>query len=611
MKQFADYFSEEAIIDELCAQRVKGSIPLRKQAFYDRISKNNQNRNDEVEKQRDDFNALFPPRKLWPDYRPFPNQKKRMSKQKVNLATLKMAVRKLMAEDLSQLWVERLRARASLIRFRALKEKEFIFRHQNIVGQRKKPGSSEYRPITKYPTDDNIIQKLALRYLSDQLDSFFSDSSHAYRKFRNKSEKQINRDSALRHIAAFIKAHGTLYVAEADIRNFMDCVDHATASQALRILVMQAKMRDPGIDVDPRAIQLYDAFLAGYSFRRDVLGKATEELNKKDKKGYFAWPAEELAKMHGEQDLDAIGIPQGGALSCFVVNVMLHEVDQAVEGIEIPDGHEMQYERFCDDMQILSTDKELCLRAMEAYLSAIKHKKLLVHEPVDVPHANDHESHFHILDLKSKNPYLWARQEDGGIPWIQFLGYLIQYDGQFQIRPKSIDKQIQKMNDEARKLFERIHPAGVSLKMKPHEILMRFNKKLVAMSVGLRNHKQPLPACSADIEPMCWANGYKYLWEVPYDPNQLRALDRHRERVMMQIYRRLEPFMLSKEDRAHADRVIQKIRKHGFRYSYYGQFAKRAEADQSRSLGNAPPRDDPKTRFWNVVSSIFRWLCRG
>ncbi|MGL5016768.1 MAG: reverse transcriptase domain-containing protein, partial [Luteolibacter sp.] len=469
---------------------------------------------------------------------------------------------------------------------------------------------SEYRPITKYPTDDNIIQKLTLRYLSDQLDSFFSDSSHAYRKFRNKSETQFNRDSALRHIAAFKKAHRTLYVAEADIRNFMDCVAHVTASQALRSLIMQAKMKDPGIDVDPRAIQLYDAFLAGYSFRRDVLGKATEELNKKDKKGYFAWPAEELAKMHGEQDLDAIGIPQGGALSCFVVNVMLHEVDQAVEGIEIPDGHEMLYERFCDDMQILSTDKEVCHKAMEAYLSAIKHKKLLVHEPVDVPHANDHESHFHILDLKSKNPYLWARQEDGGIPWIQFLGYLIQYDGQFQIRPKSIDKQIQKMNDEARKLFERIHPAGVRLKMKPHEILVRFNKKLVAMSVGLRNHKQPLPACSADIEPMCWANGYKYLWEVPYDPNQLRALDRHRERVMMQIYRRLEPFMLSKEDGAYADRMIQKIRKHGFRYSYYGQFAKKTEADQSPSLSNAPPRDDPKARFRHVVSSMFRWLCR-
>lgn len=619
MKHFADYFSEEAIIDKLCVQRVKESIPLHKQASYSRISRNNHIRNDEVERQRDDFNGLFPQRKLWPDYRPLRNQRKSMSKQRINLASLTMAVRKLMVEAPAQSWVERLRERASLIRFRALEDRDCIFRHQNIVGQRKKPESSEYRPITKYPTDDNIIQKLTLHYLSDQLDLFLSDSSHAYRKFRNKSEPQINRDSALRRIAAFRKAHRTLHVAEADIRNFMDCVNHATASQALRSLIMQAKMKDPESYVDPRAIQLYDTFLSSYSFRRDVLGKATEELNKKDKKGYFAWPAEELAHMHGDQDLDAIGIPQGGALSGFVVNVVLHEVDQAVERISMPDGHEMLYERFCDDMLILSTDKEVCHRAMEAYLGAIKHKKLLVHEPVDVPHANDHESHFHILDLKSKNPYLWARHEDGGIPWIQFLGYLIQYDGQFQIRPKSIDKQIQKMNDEARKLFDRIHPrakipnqnpAGVSLKMKPHDILMRFNKKLVAMSVGLRNRKQPLPACSADIEPMCWAYGYKYLWEVPYDPNQLRALDRHRERVMMQIYRRLEPFMLSKKDRAYADRVIQKIRKHGFRYSYYGQFATKAEANQSRSLSRVSPRDDPKARFGHVVSSIFRWLCR-
>jgi hypothetical protein len=619
MKHFADYFSEESIIDELCEQRINRSIPLHRRAFYNRISNDNQDRNYEEMNQNDDLNGLFPPRKIWPDYRPLKNQRNVMSKRKINLATLITVVRKLMVEDPYQPWVNRLRERASLIRFRALEGKDFIFRHQSIVGQKKKPGSSEYRPITKYPTNDNIIQKLTLRYLSDRLDSFFSDSSHAYRKFRNKSETQINRDSALRHIAAFRKAHGTLYVAEADIRNFMDCVDHATASQALRSLIMQAKMRDPGIDVDPRAIQLYDAFLAGYSFRRDVLGKATEELNKKNRKGYFAWPSEELAGMHGDDEIDEIGIPQGGALSCFVVNVMLHEVDQAVENIDIPDGQKLQYNRFCDDMLILSSDKELCNNAMDAYLRAIKLKKLLVHEPVDVYLPDVGLDTTHVLDLKSKKPYLWARQEDGGIPWIQFLGYLIQYDGQFQIRPKSIDKQIQKMNEEARKLCERINPkakdlnqnpAGFILKMKPHKILIRFYKKLVSMSVGRRNNRQPLPACKEDIKPMCWANGYKYLWEVPYDPCQLRALDRHRERVMMQIYRRLEPFMLSKNDRADADRVMQEIRKHGFRYSYYGQFAKKAETDRSRSLSNTTIRENPKARFRHVVSSIFRWLRR-
>lgn len=44
---------------------------------------------------------------------------------------------------------------------------------------------------------------------------------------------------------------------------------------------------------------------------------------------------------------------------------------------------------------------------------------------------------------------------------------------------------------------------------------------------------------------------------------------------MMRIYRLLEPFMLSKSDRADAERVMQEIRQHGFRFSYYGQFARK------------------------------------
>jgi hypothetical protein len=516
MNEFAQYVTIDAIIYELCNLRVKSSIPLHRQAFYDRISADHPDRNDEVDYKRDDLIGLFPPRKIWPVYSPFKHQRKHMSKQEIYLASLTMAVRKLMLENPSLPWVGRLMERATTIRFRALDRDNCCFRHRCIVGQKKKPESSEYRPITKYPTDDNIIQKLTLRYLSDKLDSFFSESSYAYRNCRRQSGEQINRDSALRCMAAFRNSHETVYAAEADIRNFMDCVDHDTARQSLRSLIAEAKDKVPGMDLDPRAIQWYDAFLSSYSFRRDVLGTATEQLNRKDKKGYFAWPAEELAKLHGGNDLDAIGIPQGGALSSFVVNVVLHEVDQAVESTIIPNDNEMLYGRFCDDMLILATDKDSCHRAMEAYQIAIRHKKLLVHEPVDVPDASGPEGHVHIMDLKSKNPYLWAPQEDGGIPWIQFLGYLIQYDGQFQIRPKSIRKQIQKMDDEAKKLREHIHPktemkhtspAEIRLKMKPQEILRRFNKKLIAMSVGPRNQKQPLPSCKEDIEPMCWASG--------------------------------------------------------------------------------------------------------
>jgi hypothetical protein len=54
------------------------------------------------------------------------------------------------------------------------------------------------------------------------------------------------------------------------------------------------------------------------------------------------------------------------------------------------------------------------------------------------------------------------------------------------------------------------------------------------------------------------------------------------------MYRLLEPFMLSKRERADAERVMQEIRQNGFRSSYYGQFAKKAEAVRSQSCRYAP-----------------------
>jgi hypothetical protein len=603
MNDFAKFVTIDAIVRELCNMRIKSSIHLHQQEFFRRIS--DQSRNDEAEE--DDLSGLFPPRKVWNIYKPLKNQRRRMSSEQIKLTSLTMAVHKMMLDNPSLPWAIRLRERAVKIRDRALNQENFCFRHRCIVGQEKKQGSHEYRPITKYQTDDKIIQKLTMRYLSKKLDPFLSDASCAYRNCQRPAE-EINRDSCLRDISNYRASHKIVYVGEADIRNFMDCVSHELARKSLLSLISDVK-KNGEIDVDPRAIEIYDAYISSYSFQRDVLGAATEELRKTNGKGYYGWPAEELANQHCGNDLVAIGIPQGGALSCLVVNILLHEVDKVVENAIETNGHEMLYRRFCDDMIILAPDKDSCQIVMDAYLRAIRQKQLLVHAPVDVSDASDPDGGFHLLDLKSKKPYLWARQEDQGMAWIQFLGYLIQYDGKYQIRPQSIQKQIQKMDKEASKLIALIHPnpkikhanpPDISLKMKPHKILMSFNKKIIAMSVGYKSPKDPMPASKEDIKPKCWADGYKYLWEVPYDPNQLRELDRHRERVMSRIYNHLKPSMRSDKDRKEADDVMHKIRTHGFRFSYYGQFAKKlGESSNENKLLDADlhagnPGDPPR-----------------
>jgi len=581
MKTFAEFFSLEAIIDEICEQRIKLKVKRHAGKLFDRISQSHSCTDADHDSDAD-LNGLMPPRKVWSKFKQTQKNRRKMKSKDVDLASLRKAVRRLIKEQPTLLWVNRLLERASWIRHKALHANNPSFCHACIIGQRKDPGSSAYRPITIYGLDDNIIQKLTARYLSQTLDFCFSDASCAYRCSQRKADVPINRESALRRIAEFRSSHPTIYVAEADLRNFMDCVSHQAARHALRQLIIQAKGINPAIEVDPRAIQLYDASLDSYSFHRDVLGTATEMLKRRDSKGHFIWPLEELTEMHGSSRLNSIGIPQGGALSCFVVNAMLHEVDQIMECTPIPHGHELRYLRYCDDMLILSTSRDACHGAMEAYMDAIKAKLLLMHEPVDIHQSADNFDAPHYLDLKSKKPYLWAKQEDEGIPQVQFLGFLIRYDGQLQIRPKSIHKQARKICDETKKLIRRIQSAGkisqsgtkAGLNMPPHEILRRFHMKLVAMSVGRRKPGQPLPKCSNDIRPMCWADGYKLLWETYYDPRQLKQLDYHREQAMQRIYNQLKPFMNTDKSRADAEHVILKFREHGFGYSYYGQFSK-------------------------------------
>ncbi len=574
MKTFIECFSLEVIIEEICAQRIKLKAKRHAGKLFDRIFQGHQGGEHRDHDSDADLDGLLPPRKVWSRYRQ-PNKNRREMKSKdIDLAALQKAVRRLIKEDPTLPWVSRLLERASWIRYRALHADNPSFHHACIIGRRKDQGSSAYRPITIYGLDDNIIQKLTARYLSQTLDFCFSDACCAYRSSQGRADSPINRESALGRLAKFRADQQTVYVAEADLRNFMDCVDHSIARHALRQLIIQAKGINPAIEVDPRAIQLYDAALDSYSFQRDVLGHATEILQRRDRHGRFIWPMKELSEMHDRTQLGAIGIPQGGALSCFVVNVMLHEVDQAVESTPVPFGHKLQYLRFCDDMLILSTSRDVCHNAMGAYMEAIKAKLLLAHEPVDINHSTGKSDESNYLDVKSKMPYLWARKENGGIPQVQFLGFLIRYDGQFLIRAKSIHKQVRKICDEAKMLSRRIRSADGALKMPPHEILRRFHMKLVAMSVGRRKPGQPPPKCRKDIKPMCWADGYKLLWETYYDPTQLKQLDYHREQAMQRIFDQLKPFMYTDKSRADADRVMSKIREQGYRNSYYGQFGK-------------------------------------
>jgi hypothetical protein len=75
--------------------------------------------------------------------------------------------------------------------------------------------------------------------------------------------------------------------------------------------------------------------------------------------GVFKWVDNELSELgyYSSIENERIGIPQGGALSGLIANIILNVADKVV----LETG--AFYLRFCDDMIILHPDKSNCERA--------------------------------------------------------------------------------------------------------------------------------------------------------------------------------------------------------------------------------------------------------
>lgn len=612
---FDDVFSETNIIKCLLKERQKLRKIRHKRQFYHQISSDEPHGDRARPDMAKDLDGLFPPRREWSKYHPSRKSRSKHRAEDLNQVALENAVFSLLEKNPDLPWVRKLRERVATIQAKALQNIDPTIAPPLIIGVRKSPESFEYRPVSMYSLDDNIVQKLTARYLNLILDFCFSSSSLAYRCMRSNAEPPLNRDTALLRILEFANRHPLIFVGEADLRNFMDCIGHGIAYQSLLDLIDCGRRLRPDLQVDPRALRIFKVCLESYSYQNDVQGRALPMLRKKDRNGIFPWPEDLLRTMHDSEKLDQIGVPQGGALSCFITNVVLHAVDLEVNSMHVPGGHEILYLRYCDDMLILATNLELCRKAMDTYLSLVKGLRLPVHEPVDVtqPQA-DHGTGSVCLDAKSKNPYAWTAENKGGIPWIQFLGFEIRYDGEVRIRQKSIDKQCGKITDEANNLIKTIKPYNRSsngnqvyapgLRMHPLQILDRAQLKFIAMSVGKMKLGQKSPSCAGEIKSMCWANGYRILWDVSYDPSQLKKLDRHRDLQWKRVRRALKPLLERDAAYRHQNPPLNKPRYYGSPFSYHGQFS----VEYGHQKETAKPITGCLRKSRIMIKSLFQWI---
>jgi len=203
---------------------------------------------------------------------------------------------------------------------------------------------------------------------------------------------------------------------------------------------------------DLRAALVLRAFLNSYSFNKLGRREAEERALKRKRTGFgvaVPWPANELKALGVDVENEDIGIPQGGALSCFLANVVLDKADRSVQRVieEAGANDSALYLRYCDDIICLSTSPAICQRMMDAYSAAVQSLGLPIHAAQSFAGAYRGENRSTFWNSKSKAPYLWsAPHSNGRVPWCSFVGYQIRHDGALRVRPKSIKKEVEKQN---------------------------------------------------------------------------------------------------------------------------------------------------------------------
>jgi len=430
-----------------------------------------------------------------------------------DLLALRNAVTALQRQEPGQRWVSELNRYIAAIRERVFGSEPFTFTPPTINWQRKK--EHQYRALCIFDPSDNLILCLFARYLRDMFDSQFSSSSFAFRA-RNSQGQMLTHHQAF--TAIYNLKHSApardLYVAECDIRGFFDTVDHSVALSAFQ----QAAQR---VNLHLRAEAIFRAYLDCYSFPVNVLAEAEPRLKQRDPDGEFIWPKDALWRFHQEPKTQRIGVPQGGAVSGVIANLILDAADKRVEEERERLGAEIHYYRFCDDMILISPVKKHCQTAFNAYLQKLDELRLAYHKPKRTfIYGRKHWDH------KSKAPYCWSGQKwFGCVPWVQFVGYQVRYDGLVRPRKESIAKQAAKLVKTTGQIKYGLLRASLE-----HPIIATRNQaltslkcKLVAQGVGRING-----GGTSGPKPMCWAAGFEALHNKPFVSTCLRFLDRTR-----------------------------------------------------------------------------------
>jgi hypothetical protein len=528
-KLFNDYFSNDAIYSYLSKQRAKLAKKRSEDLIMNNISKDN-NYHKLIRHQIEEniLCKIMPPRRLWVR----PSEDKRFRNGQTincidkNKKAIYSTIKKHVQCSSEYKYLDELNKFIGDIE-KSINNKHFFFHPPYIRPEPKKKGDSICRPISNFQLKDNLINCLTNKYLVHFLDDQFYENSFAFRAVRsfNNEQKVPNHHDAFEKIINYLRDNTgeRIFVAECDMQKFYDTVNHKIALRQFRKLCFKKYFKER---CDKRAKRIFYKYLQCYNFFENVSTLGQDHFNRYNiQNGNYKWiKKEELEKYYKKNRcLKQVGVPQGGALSGLIANIVLDYADKKI--LKLKDKN-LLYIRYCDDMIMMHTDRKKCETALEIYKKSLVDLKLFPH-----PINNNIEYGDKFWEEKSKGPYEW---NNSNVPWIGFVGYEINRKGEIRVRKRSLKKEMNKQNE----LIEGIKSAisNNNIKVSRGTIIESAYNRLNGMAVG----RVELWNYGHYENDMCWVKGFQLLNKNKYSSFQLKSLDRSKNRYLHRLNRFLE-----------------------------------------------------------------------
>ena len=323
------------------------------------------------------------------------------------------------------------------------------------------------RPLSVYQRlEDKVILALASRYLTQLLDKHLHENILSYRRarrFDGKEHRVTDFNDGIRLVRQYMEAHRgeDIYVADCDIKKFYDTIPHDVVRGCFVRILDKTRLSEEG---KAQVMNVMEAYLRSYNFytnaweeaaaNQNVFYKIRRKFHDPENKNRYelGWVDEILQLPEEERRLR--GVPQGGALSLVVANVVLNDVDQEFLG---KDDEDRLFVRYCDDIILMHTSRKECAQLIEAYTESLTRHGLYYHSFKSVSESKRHDAPEKTTPGfwhdKSHRVFLWGEGEGDSNRYVGFLGYEMRRDGRMRLRRSNILRFKEKLN----RLFHAIY----------------------------------------------------------------------------------------------------------------------------------------------------------